>query len=205
MYLVRLPFFVRWLYPKAIWRVRTRDKVAYLTFDDGPIPEVTPWVLDLLEAENIKATFFCVGDNVFKYPDIFNRIVREGHRVGNHTFNHVPSFKTESDGYIENVNAAEEYIKTDLFRPPHGQLKFALSRNLRKKYTVVFWDVLSCDFDKNKTGDECFQIVKKHIRPGSVIVFHDSLKAEKNLRVALPETIRYLKEQGYRFDIINAN
>lgn len=202
MYLVRLPFFVRWFFPDAICRIKTKEKVAYLTFDDGPVPEVTPWVLDLLAKENIKATFFCVGDNVFKYPELFNRLVREGHKVGNHTFNHLQAFKNDKQAYVSNVSLAEEYIKSNLFRPPHGQLKFTMSRALRKKYTIVFWDLLSCDFDMHKSGEDCFNIIKDKIREGSIIVFHDSIKAEKNMKYALPKTIEYLKKQGYNFEVI---
>lgn len=202
MYLVRLPFFVRWFFPDAICRIKTKEKVAYLTFDDGPVPEVTPWVLDLLDKENIKATFFCVGDNVFKYPELFNRLVRDGHKVGNHTFNHLQAFKNDKQAYLSNVSLAEEYIKSNLFRPPHGQLKFTISRVLRKKYTIVFWDLLSCDFDMHKSGEDCFNIIKNKIREGSIIVFHDSIKAEKNMKYALPKTIEYLKKQGYSFEVI---
>ncbi len=205
MYMVRLPIFIRWMYPGSLWRVKTKEKVAYLTFDDGPIPEVTPWVLDVLEAENIKATFFCVGDNVFKHPQVFNRLLRDGHKVGNHTFNHLAAFKTPKDTYLSNVAEAEEWIKSDLFRPPHGQLSPTSFQKLRNKYKVVFWDVLSCDFDQSKTGEECFQIVKKNTRPGTVIVFHDSLKAEKNMKEALIKTIAYLKQEGYSFDVLTAN
>lgn len=203
MYFVRLPFFVRLLFPQAVTRIKTGEKKVYLTFDDGPIPEVTPWVMDLLKEEDIRATFFCVGDNVFKYPEIFNQLIREGHKVGNHTFNHLPAFKTETEQYVQNVVDAEDYIKTDLFRPPHGQLKVALSRSLKKRYKIVFWDLLSCDFDPNKSGEQCLEGIKKYVRPGSIIVFHDSLKAEKNLRYALPKTIEYLKNEGYSFDVVS--
>lgn len=202
MYLVRIPGIFRLFFPKALWRVKTKEKRVYLTFDDGPIPEVTPWLLDLLEHEGVKATFFCVGDNVFKYPDIYNRMVRDGHRVGNHTFNHIRAFHSQKFDYINNVSKAEEYIKSDLFRPPHGQMKLAFSRTLRRKFKIVFWDLLSCDFDQDKTGEDCFQIVKKYTRPGSIIVFHDSIKAELNLRYSLPKSIRYLKQQGYQFGVI---
>lgn len=203
MYFVRIPFFIRLLFPKAITRIKTGEKKVYLTFDDGPIPEVTSWVLDVLKDENIHATFFCVGDNVFKYPDIFNQLIREGHKVGNHTFNHLPAFKTKTDQYVQNVVDAEDYIKTDLFRPPHGQLKLALYRILKKRYKIVFWDLLSCDFDQKKSGEQCLQITQKYVRPGSVIVFHDSLKAEKNLRYTLPRLIKYLKKEGYSFDVVS--
>lgn len=202
MYLVRIPALFRIFFPHAIWRIKTKEKCVYLTFDDGPVPEVTPWVLDLLEQEGVKATFFCVGDNVFKYPEIYNRMVRDGHRVGNHTFNHMKAFKSDKLDYINNISKAGEYIKSDLFRPPHGQMKLAYSRNIKRKFKIVLWDLLSCDFDQDKTGEDCFQIVKKYTRPGSIIVFHDSLKAELNLRYALPKVIRHLKKEGYRFGVV---
>lgn len=203
MYFVRLPFFIRLLFPQAITRIKTSERKVYLTFDDGPIPEVTPWVMDVLKDEAIHATFFCVGDNVFKYPEIFNRLFREGHKIGNHTFNHLPAFKNDNQAFVENVTTAEEYIKSNLFRPPHGQFNPRLYRALKKRYKIVFWDLLSCDFDPGKSGDQCFEGIKKYVRPGSVIVFHDSLKAEKNLRYALPKTIEYLKKEGYSFDVVS--
>ncbi len=203
MYVLRIPFFVRLLFPQAITRIKTAEKKVYLTFDDGPIPEVTPWVMDVLKEEDIRATFFCVGENVFKYPEIFNRLVREGHKIGNHTFNHLPAFKTDNQDFVENVSSAEEYIKSDLFRPPHGQFNLRLFRSLKKRYKIVFWDLLSCDFDAQKSGEQCLEGIKKYVRPGSIIVFHDSLKAEKNLRYALPKSIAYLKKEGYTFDVVS--
>lgn len=189
----------RWFFPGVVWRIKTRKKQLYLTFDDGPVPEVTPWVLDELKKHGAKATFFCVGENVFKYPAIYNRIINEGHGVGNHTFNHLPGFKNKSSVYVENIGKAEDVIKSRLFRPPHGQIRFSLRRWLNKKYKVIMWDVLSGDYDKSRTGEQCSREVIKNVRPGSIIVFHDSLKAEKNLRIALPETILKLKQEEYEF------
>ncbi len=202
MYLVRLPFFIRWFYPQSLWRVKTKEKVAYLTFDDGPIPEVTPWVLELLKKEKIKATFFCVGENVKKHPEVYQRVISEGHRTGNHTFNHLQSFRTPSNQYLKNIEVSEQYMHSKLFRPPHGQLRPRILKAIQKKYSVVFWDLLSCDFDASKSPEDCFEIVRKKARPGSVIVFHDSLKAEKNMKYALQKTISHLKKQGYRFELI---
>lgn len=176
-----------------------KDKTVYLTFDDGPIPEVTPWVLDLLKQEEVDATFFCVGENVQKHQSIYNKILENGHHVGQHTFNHLPAFKHSKEEYHENVLIAKEYIKTNLFRPPHGQIKPSQLLRMRKDYTIVLWDVLSADFDQNITPEKCYNNVIKNVRNGSIIVFHDSIKAQKNLEYALPKVIKYLKGKGYQF------
>lgn len=199
MFLVRPPLLARWFFPGVVWRIKTKKKQLYLTFDDGPVPEVTPWVLDELRKHGVKATFFCVGENVFKYPEIYNRIIHEGHQVGNHTYNHLPGFKNESSAYVENIAKAEDVIKSRLFRPPHGQIRFSLRRWLNRRYKVIMWDVLSGDYDQNRTGEQCSREVIENVRHGSIIVFHDSLKAEKNLRIALPETLLKLKQEGYEF------
>lgn len=189
----------RWLFPGVIWRIKTREKHLYLTFDDGPVPEVTPWVLDLLKRYDAKATFFCVGENVFRYPELYNRLIQEGHQVGNHTFNHMPGFKNKRMAYVENIGKAGSLIKSNLFRPPHGQIRFSLRSWLNRRFKVIMWDVLSGDYDKNRSGERCSRDVIKGVRPGSIIVFHDSLKAEKNLRIALPETLKVLSAEGYAF------
>ena len=179
--------------------------MVYLTFDDGPIPEITPWVLDLLEHFSIKATFFCVGDNVEKFPEVYKRVLSEGHITGNHTFNHVKGFFQNTKDYVSNVNRAEGLIKSNIFRPPHGQIKLSQYNILKKKYKLIFWDVLVGDWDRKRSGERCFETVKKKVRNGSVIVFHDSKKASKNLRYALPKTIEYLINSGYRFETLNFN
>lgn len=178
-----------------------QPKTVYLTFDDGPIPEVTPWVLELLEQEDVKATFFCVGENVQKHPEVYNQILAQGHDVGQHTFNHLPAFKSNKKDYHNNVLAAKEYIKTDLFRPPHGQMRLSQLIKMRKDYRIILWDVLSADFDTNISSEKCLMNVINMVRNGSVIVFHDSLKAEKNLKYTLPRAIRYLKDAGYEFGL----
>lgn len=202
MYTIRLPFFMRLPLQNIIWRLPQKHKTVYLTFDDGPIPEVTPWVLDLLEKEKIKATFFCIGDNVIKHPTIYNQVIEKGHSIGQHTFNHMPAFKNSKAAYKQNVLDAKEVIKTDLFRPPHGQIYFSQLFKMRKEYRVVLWDLLSGDFDQTITPQQCFMNVKKYVRNGSVIVFHDSLKAETNLQYTLPKTIEYLRAEGYQFGIL---
>jgi len=202
MYTIRLPFFLRLPIKNLFWRKPQAHKTVYLSFDDGPIPEVTPWVLELLERENIKATFFCVGENVQKHPDVFQQLIDAGHRVGQHTYNHLPAFKTRNKTYRENINKADKLIQSPLFRPPHGQIRLSQILAMRHQYRIVLWDVLSADFDQSISPEQCLNNVTQHVRNGSVIVFHDSLKAEKNLKYALPRAIQFMKEQGYRFALI---
>ena len=193
------PKLLRWLYPRALWRMDKNVKAVYLTFDDGPIPEITPWVLDLLDKYNIKATFFLVGDNVRKHPEEFKMIVERGHKVGNHTFNHISGLKYLSYNYLANTNKADELIKSKLFRPPHGWMRWGQYMVLSHRYTVVMWDLVTRDYSKRLNGRQVLGIVKKYVRNGSIITFHDSIKSEKNLKYALPRAIEWLLEQGYEF------
>ena len=193
------PKLLRWLYPRALWRMDKNVKAVYLTFDDGPIPEITPWVLDLLDKYNIKATFFLVGDNVRKHPEEFKMIVERGHKVGNHTFNHISGLKYLSYNYLANTNKADELIKSKLFRPPHGWMRWGQYMVLSHRYTVVMWDLVTRDYSKRLNGPQVLKIVKKYVRNGSIITFHDSIKSEKNLKYALPRAIEWLLEQGYEF------
>ena len=197
------PKLLRWMYPRALWRMDKNVKAVYLTFDDGPIPEITPWVLDLLDKYNIKATFFLVGDNVRKHPEEFQMILDRGHRVGNHTFNHIGGFKHLSYNYLENTNKADALIKSNLFRPPHGWMRWGQYMVLRNRYTIVMWDVVTRDYSKRLNGRQVLRIVKKYVRNGSIITFHDSIKSEKNMKYALPRAIEWLKEQGYEFKVID--
>lgn len=197
------PILYRMLFPGAVWRKPVKgQKTVYLTFDDGPIPEITPWVLDLLDKYNIKATFFCVGDNVRKHPDIYKMVLGRGHHVGNHTFNHIQGIRKFSKKYLENTRLASEYIESDLFRPPHGHMRILQFFILRRYYQIVMWDVVTRDYSKLMTREQVYENVKKYTRDGSVIVFHDSLKAEKNMKYALPRSIEWLKEQGYSFELL---
>jgi peptidoglycan/xylan/chitin deacetylase (PgdA/CDA1 family) len=200
--LVRLPLFVTALFKSAVWRMPDTEKVVYLTFDDGPVPEVTPWVLDVLENEGIRATFFCVGENAMKYPEVYRRIIDEGHSVGNHTFNHWQGFKHEDEEYFANIEMASRYINSDLFRPPHGLLKTSQYRYLKNKYRIVMWDLVSCDYDRQLNPGQVFKNVTNFVRPGSIITFHDSIKAQPNLVEVLPRAIEWLKENGYSFSAI---
>lgn len=198
------PKLYRMLFPKSIWRIQKEGKkMVYLTFDDGPIPEVTPWVLDLLDKYDIKATFFCVGDNVRKYPETYNDVLNRGHNVGNHTFNHLQGWKTFGRKFVKNVSLSSTYIKSNLFRPPHGHMFiYQLTHLYFLGYKTIMWDVVTRDYSKRMTPLDVYNIVKKYTRDGSIIVFHDSLKAEENLHYALPRSIEWLKKQGYSFGII---
>ncbi len=200
MLIEQVPEFIRKIYPNTIWRLPKREKTVYLTFDDGPIPEVTPFVLDLLKQHGIKATFFCVGENVKKHPEVYQRLLDEGHIVGNHTFNHLAGFTNFVKKYLWNVEKAHAYINSTLFRPPHGTFRYGQFIYLRHRYNIIFWDVVTRDYNNKISGEKVLSIVKKYTRNGSIIVFHDSLKAEKNMRYALPKAIEWLKNEGYRFE-----
>lgn len=196
---VHLPrFFTKW-FPAAIWRMPGEHKTVYLTFDDGPIPGVTPWVLKLLRDQDIKATFFSVGENVFRHPEIFEQILEEGHAVGNHTYHHLQGLKSGNLSYYRDIEKANDLIGSNLFRPPHGWLKQAQYQFLSQKYKIIMWDVISCDYNRNIPKEEVLQNVLDFVRPGSIITFHDSLKAEDNLKWALPRAIEALKAEGYEF------
>lgn len=197
------PLILRWMYPRALWRMDKNVKAVYLTFDDGPIPEITPWVLDLLDHYHIKATFFLVGDNVRKHPKEFKMIIERGHRVGNHTYNHIQGLKYLSYNYLENTNKADELIQSNLFRPPHGWMRWAQYMVLRNRYTIVMWDLVTRDYSKRLNGKQVLGKVKKYVRNGSIITFHDSIKSEKNLKYALPRAIEWLLEQGYEFKVFD--
>ena len=194
------PILYRLFFPEAIWRIKRRGrKVVYLTFADGPIPEVTPWVLDLLDKENIKATFFLVGDNVRKHPELFEELKRRGHSYGNHTMHHVQGLKTSTRSYLRDIEEADALIDSSLFRPPHGIMRFSQSRALRNHYNIVMYDLITRDYDSSIRPDKILRNVMDYARNGSIIVFHDSLRSERNLRYALPRAIEWLKKEGYEF------
>lgn len=200
--MVKVRWWMKWLYPGVVWNFSRREKVLYLTFDDGPIPDVTPKVLDILVRYNALATFFSIGDNVRKHPDIFRQIQTAGHRIGNHSFHHYNSWKVSATDYIHDVELATSVIDSDLFRPPYGKLTPRTLWYLRKKFRVVMWDVISCDFDTKVSAEQVYQNVIENVGPGSVVVFHDSLKAAPSMLVALPKVLDYFKKEGYVFRII---
>lgn len=199
---MKVRWWMKWLYPGVVWNFSRREKVLYLTFDDGPIPDVTPKVLDILVRYNALATFFSIGDNVRKHPDIFRQIQTAGHRIGNHSFHHYNSWKVSATDYIHDVELATSVIDSDLFRPPYGKLTPRTLWYLRKKFRVVMWDVISCDFDTKVSAEQVYQNVIENVGPGSVVVFHDSLKAAPSMLVALPKVLDYFKKEGYVFRII---
>ncbi len=197
------PQFLRRLYPRACWRMSVSEKSVYLTFDDGPIPEVTPWVLDVLDKYGIKATFFMVGDNVRKHPDEYKMVVERGHRIGNHTFNHLKGVGESTERYVANIDKADCYLSTDLYRPPHGIMRKAQYRALTKRYRIVMWDLVTRDYNPKLSGEQVLNKVKKYARNGSIITFHDSLRSIENLRYALPRAIEWLQGEGYAFKVFD--
>jgi peptidoglycan-N-acetylglucosamine deacetylase len=209
MYTIRPPFFYRLLLKKAVWRIKGSDKCIYLTFDDGPIPEVTPWVLKTLEEFNAKATFFCIGKNAEANRGILKEIILKGHAVGNHTSNHLKGWRVNTTDYLEDVAKCDRQIKesTDqrikLFRPPYGKLKPSQYSGLKRNYSIIMWDVLSGDFDKHTSPAQCLNNVISNTRNGSVIVMHDSLKAKEKLFYVLPELLKYFTKKGFAFKAIS--
>ncbi|MDR2679854.1 MAG: polysaccharide deacetylase family protein [Tannerella sp.] len=199
------PRIYRWFFPGAFWRIpspKGQPKCVYLTFDDGPIPEMTPWILDTLDRYGIKATFFCVGENVRKYPELYRMLTERGHRTGNHTFNHIQGIRFMSKNYIRNIAEASKYIDGDLFRPPHGHMRFSQVLRLRKLFRIIMWDVVTRDYSPHMTAKGVFNNVKRYTRNGSIIVFHDSLKAVGRIEEALPKSIEWLLNEGYEFRLL---
>jgi peptidoglycan-N-acetylglucosamine deacetylase len=213
MYRSRIPAFAKILLPEIICRVPssvvkesgTLKKTVYLTFDDGPIPESTPYILDTLNKHNLKATFFCVGENVKKHPELYKRILNEGHYTGNHTFHHLKGWDTTLEKYLENINKCSEYISSNLFRPPYGKMTFRQYLSLKKKFNLIFWDVLVPDYDLSVSAQTCLDIVKKKTRAGSILVFHDNLKAKNKLTELLPGTIDFLLREKYDIQPVTDN
>ena len=195
--------WLRWLYPKALWRMDENDHSVYITFDDGPIPESTPFLLKTLRDSDVKATFFVVGDNVRKYPDLYQQIVDEGHRVGNHTFNHIGGARHSIRTYEKNVQQCDELIHSDLFRPPHGWMRPTQYHRYKNKYRIVMWDLVTRDYSKLLSPYDVVRNIHRYARNGSIITFHDSLKSIDKLYFALPASLRFLKSQGYKFKVFD--
>lgn len=191
--------YLRWLYPHALWRMDKNERAVYLTFDDGPIPEVTPWVLDVLAHYRLNATFFMVGDNVRKHPEEFALVRQAGHRLGNHTYNHLGGFRHTTSHYVKNVDKANVLLQTDLFRPPHGWMRWDQYVALKSRYRIVMWDLVTRDYSTRLNGRDVLLNVRRFARPGSIITFHDSQKSFDKLLYALPRAIEWLRSQGYSF------
>lgn len=201
MILEQPSFWLRWMFPRALWRMDKNDHSVYLTFDDGPIPESTPFILKTLRDFNAKATFFMVGDNVRKYPHLFQQLVEDGHQVGNHTFNHLGGLKHFAKTYIDNTKKANELIGAHLFRPPHGWMTPEEYYWLSRQYKIVMWDLVTRDYSRRLTASDVVENVRTYTRNGSIITFHDSLKSIDKLHIALPASLRWLCEQGYAFKV----
>jgi len=199
---VQFPDMLRPFLGKLLWRKSSSEKVIYITFDDGPVPEVTPLVLDLLDEYNIKATFFCVGENVEKYPEVYNEVLKRGHRTGNHTYNHLKGASVSTDEYVANVEKASLSIESNLFRPPYGRIKKDQKKALKPGYEIVMWDVITHDYNSSLSPQTIMQNIRRYSRNGSLVVFHDSIKAERNMLTVLPLAIEYWNSKGYSFDVL---
>lgn len=202
MYLVKTPWWLRVLYPSLTWKITTTTKELFLTFDDGPHPEATSFVLDTLALFNAKATFFCIAKNVAEYPEIYKRTIMEGHRVGNHTHNHLNGWNTDAETYSNNINEAALLIESNLFRPPYGRIKRSQVKIITPNFKIIMWDVLSGDFDTNLPRERSLDHVIKHSQPGSILVFHDSDKAFKTMKFVLPKVLEHFSKLGYTFSVI---
>lgn len=206
---IKTNWFIKTLFSNYVWQIPNDEKIVYLTFDDGPTPEITEWVLEELKLFKAKATFFCIGNNIEKHSLLLEKIIKGGHKVGNHTFNHLKGWNTENKIYFNDVEKCDQELKKHkqnnrLFRPPYGKIKLSQSRFLRKKgLKIIMWDVLSLDFDTSISKEKCLENVLNNIQPGSIIVFHDSIKAYPNLEYCLPKTLVYLKENGYKMNGIS--
>ena len=208
MYLVKTPWWLKAFYASYVWDIQTDTKTIYLTFDDGPHETATPFVLDQLKQYNAKATFFCIGKNVIAHPNIYQRILTEGHAVGNHTQNHLNGWKTSNDVYLKDIAEAATVIDSKLFRPPYGRIRKPQARALisqikNSKFKVIMWDVLSGDFDTAISPDKCLNNVLQHTKAGSIIVFHDSTKAWDRMHFALPKVLEHFSKMGYAFKAID--
>lgn len=207
---IKTHWLIKKIFPNYIWDIPNNENKVYLTFDDGPTPEITNWTLNELQKFEAKATFFCIGDNLRKYPETYKEIIQKGHAIGNHTFNHLNGWKTKTQTYIENAKLFETELskidtrKCNLFRPPYGKIKYSQANLLRKSgYKIIMWDVLSADYDQTISTEECLDNVLKNISSGSIIVFHDSIKGFKNLEFVLPRTLEFIKNRGYSCEVLN--
>jgi len=202
MYPHKTPILVQRFFKDVLWRKSGTEKVLYLTFDDGPKVGVTEWVLDKLDQYNAKATFFCVGNNVLKYPELYARLLESGHSVGNHSFNHLNGWKTDFDKYIQNIEQAADCIDSNYYRPPYGKLTWKQYQFLKDKYKIVMWDVVAGDFDTTITKEQCYQAIKKHSKPGSIIVLHDNIRHMERMKYCVEKTLEDFSGEGYSFGVL---
>lgn len=209
-YWIKTNSLIKKIFSSYVWDIPNTENKIYLTFDDGPTPEITEWVLEELKTHNAKATFFCIGDNIRKHPGIFKKVITEGHSIGNHTYNHLNGWKTSTEEYLENINLCQNTINSPLsticsiYRPPYGKLKKLQSKKIMQLgYKIIMWDVLSADFDQNIKPEDCLKNVISNAKSGSIIVFHDSTKAFGNLKYTLPKTLEILNKRGFIFDVIS--
>ena len=208
-YWIKTNTFIKKIFSNYVWNIPNTENKIYLTFDDGPTADVTEWVLEELKKQQAKATFFCIGKNIENNPDLFKKVITDGHAVGNHTFNHLNGWKTNSEDYLKNTFQCQSEISklkvanNKLFRPPYGKIKTSQSKRLRQSgYRIIMWDVLSADFDQTISPEKCLENVLQNVVSGSIIIFHDSVKAHKNLEYVLPRSLQILKDKGFKFDTI---
>ncbi|MGQ7946307.1 polysaccharide deacetylase family protein [Flavobacterium sp. WC2509] len=209
LYWIKTNTFIKKIFSNYVWEIPNTENKIYLTFDDGPTPDVTEWVLEKLQKQQVKATFFCIGKNIDSNPDLFKKVINDGHAIGNHTFNHLNGWKTNTADYLENAALCQSAIyehqpvNPKLFRPPYGKIKTSQSKRLRELgFKIIMWDVLSADFDQTITPEKCLENVIENVVSGSVIIFHDSVKGYKNLEYVLPRSLQILKDKGFTFDTI---
>ncbi len=202
MQIAKTPKIAKKAFPRLTWDKKTNQKVIYLTFDDGPTPDITIWILKQLAKFNAKATFFCLGKNVVLYPKLLEYIICEGHSVGNHTYNHLNAWKTKKEKYLNDIKSCEKVFHSKLFRPPYGKLKPGIRTDILQNHQIIMWDVMSYDFDQEISVEKCYQNVVKNAKEGSIVVFHDSFKAEKNMKYALTKVLEHYTDKGFVFDAL---
>jgi peptidoglycan/xylan/chitin deacetylase (PgdA/CDA1 family) len=209
LFFISTPWWLRKLFPGCLWDLKTKEKVIYISFDDGPHPTITPFVLNELKKYNATATFFCIGDNVVKYPEIYRRVINEGHAIGNHTMHHINGWKTADEQYISDIEEAAKHIDSNLFRPPYGRIKKSqikkLAITVNPKLKTIMWSVLAGDWIATLRPEKCFEQVRNNIYPGCIVVFHDSEKANERMSYALPKLLEHFSNKGYVFKKIEVN
>ena len=196
---VKTPSIAKYLYPSLVWKKNTEQKKIWITFDDGPDEKVTPFLVSLLGKYNIKATFFIIGSQAKKHPELVKLIINSGHKIGNHSFSHLNGFSTDNNKYLEDVEQAKKYIDSDIFRPPYGKITPFQIKNLKKDFKIIMWDIMSWDFKENISSNKIYKNVINNIENGSIILFHNNLKSYNNLKKSLKIILEKLKEQEYQF------